>query len=236
MTAAALPTPHTDPWQRVAAVVVTHHSGAVIGQCLGPLTKAAQLIVVDNASADDTLDVVARVAPACTLLKNRIGAGYGNGASQGLAVVEAEFALLANPDSVVDDEALGQLIAAADRYPDGALFGPTVLDGNGKIELSHDVGLFDRRRYGRRDDEPAPQGPCCAEFLSGAVTLLRMSAYRTVGREQRTQRAYRFRTAGCRYAGEFDRRGNKESGGQAGRAGYRQFAIRDRGCARQSAQ
>lgn len=181
MPAEALPTANGDPWQRVAAVVVTHHSAAVIDRCLAPLTKAAQLIVVDNASDDDTLDIVARTAPACTLVKNAVGAGYGNGASQGLAAVTAEFALLANPDSVVDDSALARLIEAADRYPDGALFGPTVLDASGTVELSHDVGLFDRRRYGRRDGEPVPEGACCAEFLSGAVTLLRMSAFRAVG-------------------------------------------------------
>ena len=79
------------------------------------------------------------------------------------------------------DAALARLVETADAYPDGALFGPTVIDTDGTVELSHDVGLFDRRDHGHRDNEPSPDGPCCAEFLSGAVTLLRMTAYREVG-------------------------------------------------------
>ncbi len=82
---------------------------------------------------------------------------------------------------MVSDAALARLVEAADAYPDGALFGPTVIGPDGDVELSHDVGLFDRRNYGRRDGEPVPDAPCCAEFLSGAVTLLRLSAYRDVG-------------------------------------------------------
>ena len=181
MPAETASTEAADAWRRVSVVVVTHHSGEVIRQCLAPLGKAAKIVVVDNASGDDTLEIVAQAAPPAEILRNRIGAGYGNGASQGLAEVQTEFALLANPDAVVSDAALARLVEAADAYPDGGLFGPTVVDRNGKVELSHDVGLFDRRRYGGRDTETAPDGPCCSEFLSGAVTLLRMSAYREVG-------------------------------------------------------
>lgn len=181
MSADRAATTATAPWQRVSAVVVTHHSAGVIGQCLPPLAKAAKIVIVDNASDDDTLDIVRQAAPESEILRNRIGAGYGNGASQGLAVVETEFALLTNPDAVVDDAALARLVDAADAYPDGGLFGPTVIGADHKVELSHDVGLFDRRGYGDRDNELPPNGPCCAEFLSGAVTLLRMSSYAQVG-------------------------------------------------------
>jgi N-acetylglucosaminyl-diphospho-decaprenol L-rhamnosyltransferase len=170
-----------DAWPRVSVVVVTHHSGGVIHHCLEPLGKAAKIVVVDNASDDDTLDIVAQTAPQSKILRNQIGAGYGNGASQGLAKVETEFALLANPDAIVSDAALARLVEAADAYPDGGLFGPTVIDSDGTVELSHDVDLFERRSYGGRDTETPPDGPCCAVFLSGAVTLLRMSTYREVG-------------------------------------------------------
>ncbi len=181
MTAEAAPTPTDDAWQRVSAVVVTHHSGGVIRQCLERLGKAAKIIVIDNASDDDTLEIVSRTAPGCEVQRNQIGAGYGNAASQGLAAVETEFALLVNPDAVAGGDAVSRLVEAADAYADAALFGPTVLGPEDAVELSHDVGLFDRRGYGRRDHELPPDAPCCAEFLSGAVTLLRMSAYREVG-------------------------------------------------------
>jgi len=181
MTAEAAPTPTADASQRVSAVVVTHHSGGVIRQCLEGLGKAAKIVVIDNASDDDTVDIVTSAAPDSELLRNRVGVGYGNAASQGLAAVETEFALLINPDAVVEAGAIAHLVAAADAYPDGVLFGPTIVNPDGSIEPNHDVKLFDRRIYAPHSAEGHPAGPCCAEFLSGAVHLLRMSAYRAIG-------------------------------------------------------
>lgn len=169
-----------DPWARVSVVVVTHHSAAVIEPCLTALGAAAEVILVDNASDDGTPDIASRLRPDATVLRNAVGLGYGGGANRGLAVATREFVLLANPDSVVDTDALARLLAAADAFPDGALFGPLVRDRHGEIEPSHDVELF-RRRDVASDPGMMPEGPCCAAYLSGAVTLLRRSAYRTVG-------------------------------------------------------
>ena len=175
------PMPAADPWTRVAVVTVTHHSAAVIGACLESVRGAARLIVVDNASDDDTRAIAARAAPEADIVHNAVGVGYGNGANQGLARVACEFALLVNPDSVLRPGALEALVAAADRYPGAAMFGPTILNADGTVEPSHDVPLFDRRRYGKRAAEPPPEGDCCAAYLSGAVNLVRMAALREVG-------------------------------------------------------
>jgi GT2 family glycosyltransferase len=181
MTAEAAPTLTADAWQRVSAVVVTHHSGGVIRQCLERLGKAAKIVVIDNASDDDTIDIVTGTAPDSQFLRNQVGVGYGNAANQGLATVETEFALLVNPDAVVEPGAIEHLVAAADTYPDGVLFGPTIVNPDGSIEPNHDVKLFDRRIYAPHSDDSHPAGPCCAEFLSGAIHLLRISAYREIG-------------------------------------------------------
>ncbi len=74
MPAEAASSTTTDAWQRVSVVVVTHHSSAVIRHCLEPLGKAARIIIVDNASDDDTLDIVAQAAPDCEVLRNQVGA------------------------------------------------------------------------------------------------------------------------------------------------------------------
>lgn len=171
----------TDAWSRVAVVAVTHHSAAVIGACLESVRRAAQIIVVDNASDDDTCAIVERVAPNAELIRNAVGVGYGNGANQGMERVRVAFALLANPDSVMAPGAVEALVEAADRHPDAALLGPTIVNRDGSVELSHDVSVFERRAYGSRAGEAPPEGDCCAEFLSGAVTLARMAALRDVG-------------------------------------------------------
>ncbi len=180
-TAAESTAPGTDPWSRVSAVIVTHHSAAVIGACLDGIGGNAELVVIDNASDDETLNIVRERSPGAHIHTNTVGVGYGAGANQGLAKVSREFALLANPDSVFDDAAIAALLAAADAYPDAALLAPRILDKDGRDEPAHDVELFRRRNYPQRADEPVPDGPCCAPYLSGAVVLLRMSVLARTG-------------------------------------------------------
>jgi GT2 family glycosyltransferase len=168
-------------WTRMAAVVVTHHSAAVIADCLRALVPAGQLIIVDNASDDDTLAIAAREAPDARVIRNGVGVGYGNAVNQAIGVIDREFALLVNPDAIIHPGAAGRLVETADAWPEAALFTTTVFAPDGRIEPSHDVGVFDRRRYGSRVGEARPEGPCCVEYVSGAVMLARMAPLRALG-------------------------------------------------------
>lgn len=166
---------------RTTVITITHNGGLVIGGLLKSLPADLPLIVIDNASEDDTLDIVTKLRPDAKIIRNSVGLGYGTAASQGLEIVETEFALLANPDSLMTSDAIDALVAAADQYPDAAMFGPLHKDGNGDIEPSHDVELWKRRDYGRLAYDCVPEGPLCVEFLSGAVNLVRMDVMRQVG-------------------------------------------------------
>ena len=93
-TAANIDTPHSEPspnpWSRVSVVVVTHHSAAVIAACLAEIGASAEVILVDNASDDDTLDIVTGITPRAKIRRNKTGVGYGAGANQGLSEVSRE--------------------------------------------------------------------------------------------------------------------------------------------------
>ncbi len=174
--------PASDAWARTTVVAVTHNSGHVIGACLDSVRPAARILIIDNASHDDCLAIVAATVPGVEVVRNTVGLGYGNGVNQGLEKVETEFALLINPDATLEPGALESLVEEADRYPQAGILAPTIRNPDGDIELSHDAGLFQRARLPvDRMGETAPEGPCCADFLSGAVTLMRMAALRDAG-------------------------------------------------------
>jgi GT2 family glycosyltransferase len=170
----------SDAWSRVTVVVVTHFSSAVIGSCLEAAAPAARVIVVDNASGDDTRAIVRRTLPGATVIANAVGVGYGNAANQGLAAAGTEFVLLLNPDAVLAPDAVALLVAAADRWPDAAVLAPALKDPAGRWEVSHDVGLFARAALGPRTDSE-PTGDLCADYVSGAVMLLRRSVFERLG-------------------------------------------------------
>ena len=172
--------PATTPWSRTTAVIVTHNSAAVIEACLESVARCHKVVVVDNASDDDTLAIVRRDLSRAEVIKNPVNLGFGNASNQGLARVETEFAVHPNPDAVLKEGALEALVAAADAFPDGGPFGPRITNPNGKTEKSYDVILHRRRRElpRKRDGEPPAAGPFCTGFLSGAALFHRMSALR----------------------------------------------------------
>lgn len=166
--------------ERVTVITVTHNGGAVIGDMLASLPAELPLVVVDNASQDDSLEIVGRHRPDAKVHRNSVGLGYGNAMNLGLKDIATEFALLINPDTIVNPGAIDRLVETADAYPDAALIGPKVLNPDGSVELSHDVEVHKRKGYGRRDRETPPEGPVCAESLSGVVVLARMECLRAV--------------------------------------------------------
>ena len=171
-----------DAWSRVSVVTVTHHSAGVIEACIRSVAEAARVVVVDNASDDDTHEIVVRTLPTVTLIRNPVNGGFGTGCNQGIARVDTEFVLLLGPDSTIDGASLALLVAAADAYPRAGLLGPAIVAADGHIEPSHDLGLFERMLAGkRRDAGISPEGPLSAGHLSGAVLLVRMTALRQVG-------------------------------------------------------
>lgn len=168
-------------WSRVSVVTVARNSTAVIGDCLRAIGPEAEIIIVDNASDDDLPRVVKTAAPGARIERLAVNRGFGRGVNAGLALAKREFALVINPDAVLSSGAIDALVEAADFWPDAAMLAPRIRNPDGSIEASHDVGLHQRRSYGDRTGEIHPDGPICADFLSGAAFMLRMAAYAELG-------------------------------------------------------
>jgi len=171
-----------EAWAKTTTIVVTHHSSAVIGPCLDSVARSARIIVVDNQSHDNTLDIVRERTPDAEIMRNEVGVGYGNAASQGLALVNTEYALLMNPDAEFVGEAFSSLVAEADANPDSGLLSPLLIGTDGDFDRAWNGPLFQRDQMpSNRNDEPKPEGTFCTWVVSGAVNLVRMSAVRDVG-------------------------------------------------------
>lgn len=161
---------------RITIVTVTYGSSAEIGPFLAEIPAGFPLVVVDNAGRDGTPALVRAARPDAKVLEMDENLGFGAGCNHGLAQVETEFALLLNPDARFDPAALPPLLAMADACP-AALLAPLVLDEQGRPGRSWNARQMRRPLLPRRrDSEPWPVGPFCAEYATGACLLLRMSS------------------------------------------------------------
>jgi GT2 family glycosyltransferase len=122
-------------WPRASVVVLTHDNLAFSRMCLASLLENTdypnyELIVVDNASTDGTVEELQRLAgsiPNVKVIQNDHNAGFGPGNNQGLAAATGEILVLLNNDTVVprgwltrlarhlDDAAIGLIGPATNR-------------------------------------------------------------------------------------------------------------------------
>lgn len=85
----------------VAAVIVTFESAPVLDECLSAVVdRAAEVIVVDNASRDTSCAVAKRYP--VRLIANATNRGFAAAVNQGIAATEAPLILLLNPDAVLE--------------------------------------------------------------------------------------------------------------------------------------
>ncbi len=99
----------------VTAVIVTYYSEAVIGRCLESCMAAgvAEIVVVDNCSADRTAAIIARY-PSVRYIANSENRGFAAAVNQGAALCRSDYLLVLNPDAALTCP-IEQLSSAAEE-------------------------------------------------------------------------------------------------------------------------
>jgi GT2 family glycosyltransferase len=163
----------------VTAIVVCHDSAHALPACLDALNaQRVPTIVVDNASADGSAALAeARGARALRLACNE---GYGRANNRGVAAAGTPFALILNPDVILEPGAATALVAAAERFPDAAILGPRLFEADGRVFFqprSH-LASYLPNPGGRL---AVPEGEACTPFVSGACLLVRRDVFLQLG-------------------------------------------------------
>jgi GT2 family glycosyltransferase len=96
----------------------------------------AELIVIDNASADGTAGAIRVAFPAARLIENDTNRGFTVASNQGIAAATGATILLLNPDSEVRAGALDRLCGAIEERGGRALAGPRIVDEVGRTQAS----------------------------------------------------------------------------------------------------
>jgi GT2 family glycosyltransferase len=116
----------------VGIIIVTYNSAAEIGPCLDAAAPTgADIVVIDNASTDATLDEVRR--RNVRLIANPGNRGFAAAVNQGFAVLSNPYILLLNPDTVLLST-LEPLRAACD-LPGSAGAGGCLVDAQGRPQV-----------------------------------------------------------------------------------------------------
>ena len=102
----------------VSVLIVTYNSAAVIGACLDSLFhqdyEPLEIILVDNASADGTRELLRSYQPRCKVIENTTNTGFCAAQNQAIRVAQGEWLFCLNPDVILQNDFVRQLVAASD--------------------------------------------------------------------------------------------------------------------------
>lgn len=127
----------------LSIVIVTWNTREPLRACLTSLHGAlagaglsAEVIVVDNASADASAAMVAAEFPKTRLIANAENRNYAAGTNQALALATGDLVLLLNPDTEVPPGALEALAGALGEHPDWGAAAPALVLADGRVQDS----------------------------------------------------------------------------------------------------
>ncbi len=186
---------------RYSTVIVNWNTRDLVLQCVGSLLKYCQpelnqIIVVDNASEDDSVAALRRNFPEVEVIASKENLGFSRGNNVGLRLARGCYICLVNSDIEVFDDVLARLGSYMDLHPEIGVLAPRLLNSDRTIQqgcwhfptplrsLAFSLGLH-RLFPGVRALEVAPSleglHPRTVDTACGAFWMVRRKALEEVG-------------------------------------------------------
>ena len=120
--------------KKISIIIVTWNNENTISQCLKSVFSQTiefqkEVIVVDNASSDDTVELV-ECWPNIQVIRNSENLGFCAANNQAIFTAQGEFILLLNPDTLLKDNYLIPAIQRMQHHSDVALLTGKILSMN----------------------------------------------------------------------------------------------------------
>ncbi len=125
----------------ISIIIVNYNVKEFILNLLSSLKKALinysnEIIVVDNASQDGSVETIQEKFPEVMLIANQKNVGFGAANNQALEIAKGEYIVLINPDTIVREDTFSTLIKFLKSTKDAGMVGCKVLNPNGTLQLA----------------------------------------------------------------------------------------------------
>jgi N-acetylglucosaminyl-diphospho-decaprenol L-rhamnosyltransferase len=184
----------------LSVVIVNWNTCDLLAQCLRSICDTVsdlsfEVIVVDNASEDGSVEMVRREFPQVRLIQNVENVGFARANNQAMAVSQGCYILLFNSDAIATPSAVHSLVGLANAEPHAGIVGAQLLNPDGSFQASHTpfptlwqeflvlTGLG-RLLHGQCYPSRGPEedkGSQIVDYVEGACMLVRREAFEEVG-------------------------------------------------------
>ncbi|WP_248723528.1 glycosyltransferase family 2 protein [Seonamhaeicola sp. ML3] len=121
---------------KLSVVILNYNVRHFLELCLRSVKAAtsdipSEIIVVDNASEDDSCDMVKTFFPEVKLVENKQNLGFSKGNNIGVSKAQGEYLCILNPDTVVAEDTFSELLKLYNTKDDLGIIGCKLIDGSG---------------------------------------------------------------------------------------------------------
>ncbi len=196
----------------VSIIIVAWNVRELLHNCLKSVYEQTrgiefEIIYVDNASQDGSVDMVKQRYPRVRIIRNEKNEGFIKANNQAIKVAEGRYVLLLNSDTVILDNAIAKTVKFADKNPEAAVVGCRVLSADRTLrrtcfmhpsilnmflaatylsKIFHKSKFFARERMTWWDFNDARE----VETVSGCFSMVRIKAIEQVGLMDETYFVY----------------------------------------------
>lgn len=122
----------------LSVVILNYNVRYFLELCLQSVEKAtshleAEIIVVDNASSDESVAMVRQQFPDIKLIANKDNTGFPKGNNMGVDMAKGEYVCILNPDTVVAEDTFDKLFEFVKDKKSLGIVGPKLIDGSGRF-------------------------------------------------------------------------------------------------------
>ena len=183
----------------ISVVIVSYQVRYFLEQCILSVLAASkglevEIIVVDNNSADDTCEMLLTKYPKVQLIENKENVGFSVANNQGVAIAKGVYVLILNPDTVLAEDTLSQILHFAKSKSNFGALGVKLINDAGnfmpeskrgiptpQVSFNKLFGISSKRtgKYYATHIHENETG--VVEVLSGAFVFLKRTVYNEVG-------------------------------------------------------
>lgn len=177
---------------KLSVIIVSYNSGKFIKKCVNSVLKNlpddGEIIVIDNASTDKTLEILSK----CKVIESKINLGFSKGNNEAVKEAKGEYLFFLNPDTEIPSQAgddknfFSELINFYEQNPDAGIVGPKLVMENGRVQpsvrkLPSVWGAFQEYILGIKNsyEQYVPEGfkPVEVEMVYGAAMLIKKDLF-----------------------------------------------------------
>lgn len=126
---------------QVSAIILTWNSAQHLGRALAVLQRErvripTEVIVVDNGSVDNSLEIIASVVPDARVVRNASNQGVARARNQGVRLSHAPYILFLDSDTEMSPGSLATMVEYLEAHSGVAVVGPKLIYPDGRLQYS----------------------------------------------------------------------------------------------------